>query len=576
MRDGRRVMLVGIDGADWRVLSPRIDGGAMPALRGLVERGASGRLAPFDPSGGTVGWTTILTGVPAWRHGVLSEEVPLADGSGVRAFAPSDRLHPTLWEMAASQGLRTSTSGWDAAIVPGDVPAWAESIAAHAPAGEHILASLLRAAARAFDAELRAAESACAVGPWDLACVRTAWFGVLVREFVRFAPPPGPGVDPVRAELFGGVVDGACRALDAWIGRMAHAAGDGASVVVVGERGIDLEQWRSAVALRDGGPVTRMAAPASVVVVAGPGVRPDSVRFGTVATDVASIVREALGLDAPEAPAGRDAALPVEPRSAGSAAVEALVHARDAAFASSAAMGGAPAAAVAAARRMAARRPTDVATALLLSDLLAGTGAAPEAVEALERCRRARAEACEPEPGGGWTLALGMSRALAAVGRGEEALSAVDAAIGAPAVEVAEARAIAAEASGDAVACERAARAAIAADATRRTGHVMLARALFRQERWADAATAAREALGMAWADPSMHFLLGTALAADRRPGEAIAALEQCLRLEPAHAPALRRLAAIHARQLGDIDAARGFMARAMAAGRAGRDPGPR
>jgi tetratricopeptide (TPR) repeat protein len=70
-----------------------------------------------------------------------------------------------------------------------------------------------------------------------------------------------------------------------------------------------------------------------------------------------------------------------------------------------------------------------------------------------------------------------------------------------------------------------------------------------------------------------MHLLLGTALAADRRPGEAIAALEECLRLRPEHPAALRRLAAIHARQLGNIEAAQAFMARAMASGRHGRRP---
>jgi len=94
-----------------------------------------------------------------------------------------------------------------------------------------------------------------------------------------------------------------------------------------------------------------------------------------------------------------------------------------------------------------------------------------------------------------------------------------------------------------------------------------LARALFAQERFADAADAARDAIGMAWADPLAHLLLGTALAADGRAREAIAALEDCLRVRPEFPPALRRLAAVHMNQLGDVVSARALMARAVAAG---------
>ena len=575
MAGRRRVVLVGIDGADWRVLSPRVDGGAMPSLAALVERGSSGRLVPLDACGGIVGWTTAVTGVPAWRHGVLAEEVPLPDGSGTRLSVPADRMHPAVWESAALAGRVAVVSGWDGTPAAGDVPPWAESIAAGADAGDGALSGLLRSAAATFDAEARAAEAACAAGGWDLACVRTAWFGVLVREFVRFAVPAGPDVPAGRAETFGGVVDAACRALDAWIGRLVDAAGEGATVIVAGECGIDLERWRSPAALlaeRDGAPAAMLP---SVLVIAGPGVPPDSLRFGAVSTDVAGIVLEAMGLERGSGAAPADAVLPAVPGTCGSDRVRSLVQARDETFARSAAVAGAPAAAIEAARRMVARQPADVAPALMLAGLLAGADAAAEAMSVLDACRMARSSAGGGRDGDAWALALGRSRALAAAGRGVEALGEVDVAVlaGAPVAEASIVRALAAEAAGDWPGFERAARAAIGADAGRRDGHVALARALFRQERYAEAADAAREALGRAWADPSMHLLLGTALAADRRPGEAIAALIHCLRLSPEHPAALRRLAAIHARQLGDIEAAQGFMARAMAAEGRGRPP---
>jgi tetratricopeptide (TPR) repeat protein len=484
-----------------------------------------------------------------------------------------------VWESAAAAGRATATCGWDASIEAGAVPAWAEEIAARAPVEEGALAGILRLAAASFGAELRAAESACIPGAWECACVRSAWFGVLVREFVRFAPPAGPGVPAARAEAFGGVVASACRALDGWIGRLVAAAGEDATVLVVGERGIDLGHWRSPAALLGGGGGHGAGAWPSVLVVSGRGVPPDSLRFGTVSTDVAGIVRSALGLGDPPVASTARPALPSVPAACMTDDVLEVVQARDRAFAISAAMTGESDAAIEAACRAVARRPPDVADALLLSELMLGADRPGEAIDALDACRAARGARAEDGTAGSWALGLARSRALAAAGRGTEALAEVDAAaaVGAPASEVGVARALASEAIGDWASSERAAREAIGADGSCRPAHVVLARALFRQERYADAAAAAREALGLGWADPAMHLLLGTSLAADRRPGESIAALVECLRLSPEHPAALRRLAAVHARQLGDVAAAEGFIARALAAERgASGGPGPR
>jgi predicted AlkP superfamily phosphohydrolase/phosphomutase len=45
----RRVVLVGWDSADWRVIQPLIDAGKMPVLQRLIETGVSGRMASLDP-----------------------------------------------------------------------------------------------------------------------------------------------------------------------------------------------------------------------------------------------------------------------------------------------------------------------------------------------------------------------------------------------------------------------------------------------------------------------------------------------------------------------------------------------
>ncbi len=565
-----RVVVACIEGADWRVLSPRIDAGLMPALASLIERGASGRVAPLDRGGGMSAWATLLTGASAVRHGVLGPHVP-GDSGEIRPVTCGDRALPTLWERAAKAGRRTVVAGWGEPFVPADatppvarpVPAWAEAIAGPADASEPELAAILRALATAFDGEMQATAAACDDSAWELACVHVAGWAALVRQFIRFAPPSGPGVLPERAAACAGVVDAACGALDAWLGRLVALAGEGAAMVVVGDHGLDLVRWRTPALIMSDDPARLVdPAPAAFVAVA-PGIRPDSLRHGLVAADVAPMALTPLGIDGvvrADAAALASLALPPAPDGATSAAVRTVLQERDAAFAHAAAAAGAAEAARAARERMAARVPGDVANAVALADLLIGRGDAVGARAVIDACRRASGGGASP------VLGLAAARALLAAGQVPEAVASIDeaAAAGASEVAVLLARARVATSSDDYALAERCARAAIAAAPASREARLALGHALFGQERFSEAAEAARDALGLAWGDPLAHLFLGTALAAAGRAHEAIAALEDCLRLRPEFPPALRRLAAVHARQLGDIGTAQSLMARAQ------------
>ena len=66
----RRVLVVAVDGADWRRIDPLIESGDLPSLRGLLERGVRASLRSHSPGWPTTAWTTLATGVPPWRHGV--------------------------------------------------------------------------------------------------------------------------------------------------------------------------------------------------------------------------------------------------------------------------------------------------------------------------------------------------------------------------------------------------------------------------------------------------------------------------------------------------------------------------
>src|SRR6266487_2657727 len=73
-----RVLLVGWDGADWRILDPLLEQGVLPNLASLIGRGAKGVLRSTIPTHSWAAWPSFLTGVDPADHGVydILESVP--------------------------------------------------------------------------------------------------------------------------------------------------------------------------------------------------------------------------------------------------------------------------------------------------------------------------------------------------------------------------------------------------------------------------------------------------------------------------------------------------------------------
>ncbi|MFL6293986.1 MAG: alkaline phosphatase family protein [Thermoanaerobaculia bacterium] len=88
---GLKVALVGLDGADWRVLRPMIGRGELPAFAGMLKNGSTATLATFPDSNSAVIWTSIYTGALPDRHGVLDFfRIPLP-GMGAEGLYPVHR-----------------------------------------------------------------------------------------------------------------------------------------------------------------------------------------------------------------------------------------------------------------------------------------------------------------------------------------------------------------------------------------------------------------------------------------------------------------------------------------------------
>jgi len=80
----KKVLLIGWDAADWKVASPLMDQGLMPALDDFVDHGVMGNLATLRPILSPMLWNSIAIGMRADRHGIHGFMEPNTQTDGVR------------------------------------------------------------------------------------------------------------------------------------------------------------------------------------------------------------------------------------------------------------------------------------------------------------------------------------------------------------------------------------------------------------------------------------------------------------------------------------------------------------
>lgn len=107
-----RVLVVGLDGADWSILDPLLEAGKMPNLRSLVDAGVRAKLQSISPMISPVVWTTVATGLPPERHGILDFLTPAGRPGEGEPVTSAERRVPAVWEILSARGIRCGVVGW--------------------------------------------------------------------------------------------------------------------------------------------------------------------------------------------------------------------------------------------------------------------------------------------------------------------------------------------------------------------------------------------------------------------------------------------------------------------------------
>ncbi len=362
-RPGSKVLLIGWDAADWKIIRPLMEAGKMPVLQKLVESGVSGPITTLQPIISPILWNSIATGKWADKHDILGFVEPTPDGSGVRPVSSTSRRSKAIWNILSQSGRRSVVVNWyashpaepiagtvltdrfpntvgpdnqilplpPAAVHPPEARELAESFRVHPSEitlpqllpffpGEKpkdladprigMLATILAQCAATQNAAAHFAPEE----DWDLLAVYYDAIDHAGHCFMEYYPPAMAHVGQEDAALFGGVVEGVYRFHDMLLGRLLDVVGPDTSVLLLSDHGFFHDELRPKVARHVQDPRKKFSIEMNPVAwhrthgifaAAGPGIKRDELFYGTTLLDIAPTVLALLGLPVPDDMDGR-------------------------------------------------------------------------------------------------------------------------------------------------------------------------------------------------------------------------------------------------------------------------------
>jgi predicted AlkP superfamily phosphohydrolase/phosphomutase/tetratricopeptide (TPR) repeat protein len=107
-----KILLLGWDAADWKIIDKLVSEGKMPALQGLIQKGVRGNLKTLDPPLSPMLWTSIATGFRADKHGITGFIEPTPTGDRLRPVTSTSRKVKAIWNIYNQEGWKSNVVGW--------------------------------------------------------------------------------------------------------------------------------------------------------------------------------------------------------------------------------------------------------------------------------------------------------------------------------------------------------------------------------------------------------------------------------------------------------------------------------
>jgi predicted AlkP superfamily phosphohydrolase/phosphomutase/tetratricopeptide (TPR) repeat protein len=344
--DPRKILLVGWDAADWKVIRPLMEAGKMPNVQRLVHNGVTGQISTLHPPLSPMLWTSIATGKRPFKHGIHGFTEPVPDGSGVRPVTNLSRTSKALWNILNQNGLRSVVIGWwpshpaepiDGVMVsdlyhrargpldegwpmpantvhPPELAGTLAELRVHPdsltpqmvepfiPLAAEIdqdkdrrLAMFLRTLAECMSIQ-SAAGWLIDNRPWDFFAVYFEAIDHFCHAFMRYHPPRQAWIGERDFELYQSVVSMAYQFHDEMLGELIGKAGDDATVILMSDHGFHPDHLRPAsIPNIPAGPAIEHR-DFGILAIGGPDIRKDAMLHGASLLDVAPAILTLYGL----------------------------------------------------------------------------------------------------------------------------------------------------------------------------------------------------------------------------------------------------------------------------------------
>ena len=350
-KGGRKVVLVGWDGADWKVIHPMLDKGMLPNLERIVNEGVIGNLATLYPELSPMLWTSISTGKRPFKHGIYGFTEPDPHSGGVRPITIVSRRTKAIWNILSQAGKKNIVVGWwpshpaepingvmvsnhyHRAVADKDKPWPVQPGTVHPrrlirnlaelryhpqqlDAG-HIMPFVPKAADVDQDKDKRLSTLGKIIGetlsirnaslaimhhePWDFAAIYFDAIDHFSHAFMRYHPPREEWVQEKDFELYNEVVTGGYKLHDIILGRILEEAGEDATVILVSDHGFHSDHLRPrSIPMEPAGPAAQHRH-YGIFAIKGPGIKKDERIYGASLLDVCPTLLTLFGL-----PVGED------------------------------------------------------------------------------------------------------------------------------------------------------------------------------------------------------------------------------------------------------------------------------
>jgi predicted AlkP superfamily phosphohydrolase/phosphomutase/tetratricopeptide (TPR) repeat protein len=351
----KKVLLIGWDAADWKIINPLLDQGLMPTLDDFVNHGVIGNLATLRPILSPMLWNSIATGKRPDKHGILGFMEPDPQTGGVRPVTSTSRKVKAIWNILTQRGYKTHVLGWFAghpaepiqgisvsdlypyAVGPLDKPWPLPPGAVHPESLRDQFAGLRMHPAEVSEAAIlpwipRAAEidqekdkglqsfakilsENCSIHnaatwilqnePWDFLAVYYNGIDHFCHGFMHYHPPRMEGIPETKFEIYKDVVNGAYRFHDMMLQTLLDLAGPDATVLIVSDHGFHSDHLRPrGIPMEPAGPAVQHRQ-FGIVCMKGDHIKQDERIYGATLLDVTPTILTLFGLPVGEDMDGR-------------------------------------------------------------------------------------------------------------------------------------------------------------------------------------------------------------------------------------------------------------------------------